>query len=48
VIGKIQLAKRVLWNVLSESVRAGFLDPELALEVAEATLKENQRRLYGL
>ena len=48
MIGKIQLAKRVLWNVLSELVRAGFLDPELALEVAEATLKENQRRLYGL
>ncbi len=48
VYGKALLAKSQLAYILAEFIEEGFIDREMALEIAKALLNENAKSLYGL
>jgi glucuronate isomerase len=48
VYGKSALIRRQTAHVLAEMVSEGYMDMDLAVEVAKALLHENAKRVYGL
>ncbi|MEL9940715.1 MAG: hypothetical protein QW632_04105 [Ignisphaera sp.] len=48
VYGKAALAKRQIAYVLSEMVYEGYIDMELAIEIANGLLHENAERIYDI
>lgn len=48
VYGKVVLAKKQIAYVLSEMIYEGYIDRDLAIEIANALLHENAEKLYNL
>jgi glucuronate isomerase len=48
VYGKASLIRKLTANVLAEMVSEGYMDKNLAVEVAKAILLENAKKVYNL
>lgn len=48
VYGKALLAKKQLAYVLAEMISEGYIDNDLAIEIAHALLHENAIKLYNI